>query len=106
VPAVLLMHDALFWHLPSLLTGFHESGFPGFQRYYKDAKTSRTSQHRSRLSRPALPALDDLFARLLLTSRRCAWMLLPRFTHPVSYSAASLGLSRVPVEPFASLPCS
>ncbi len=106
MPAVLLMHDALFWCLPSLLTGFPESEFPGFQRYYENAKTSRTSQHRSRLYRPALPAFDDLFARLLLSSRRCAWMLLNRFTPPVSYSAASLGLSRVPVEPFARLPCS
>jgi len=46
-----------------ILTGFPESGFPSFPRYYETAKTSRTSQHRPRLSRPALPALDDLFAR-------------------------------------------
>jgi hypothetical protein len=89
VPAVLLMHDALFWHLPSLLTGFPKSEFPGFHRYYEDAKTSRTSQRRSRLSRPALPALDDLFARLLLPSRRCAWMFFEP-VHPSGFLFGSL----------------
>jgi hypothetical protein len=33
-------------------------------------------------------------------------MLFPRFTLPVHISAASFGISRVPVEPFARLPCS
>lgn len=104
MPAVLLMHDALFWRLPSLLTGFPESEFPGFQRYYEDAKTSRTSQRRSRLSRPALPALDDLFARLLLSSRRCAWMLLPRFTHPVSFRRPRSGSPVFPLNPLRVCP--
>ncbi len=104
MPAVFLMHDALFWRPPSLLTGFPESEFPGFLRYYEDAKTSRPSQHRSRLSRPALPALDDLCSLASPAVPELRLDVVARFIHPGSVQRPRSGSPVFPSNPLRSCP--
>ena len=106
VPIMFLGHGPLDVHLPSLLIGFPESEFPGFPRYYEDATTSRSS----------LRALVCLGARFLsqtavslaVTGSRgdAPGRLFSRLSVPAHFSTASSGISRVPVEPFAGMPCS